>query len=96
MTPSKSVSELSGTISPTTTDIISRHEDEDKGPGSGTVRGNGYAEGFIYNSGDDTFAAHSLAFDGAMSMPRLMWVPILDLTQGLRGSFRPTALMRMT
>ena len=56
---------LPGTDSPSPNRPITRLED--KGEDGTATEGNGFAEGFTYNSGDNTYTVDNLGFDGANS-----------------------------
>ncbi len=80
-TSNKSVSELPGTTSPTPGGAVKRTENVNKGPGGAAVTGNGYAEGFTYDAGADTFTVDGLAFDGGNVYQRDDVVPTVGPAQ---------------
>jgi hypothetical protein len=59
-----SVSELTGTAPSSAAGNVRRSEVKNKGPGGVAVTGNGFAEGYVHDSVNDTFAVDNLAFDG--------------------------------
>ena len=63
-TSNATVSSLPGTANPTARSDITRTEDRNKGP-DGEEYGNGFAESFAYDAGNDRFSVDNLAFDGA-------------------------------
>lgn len=73
-TGNPSVSTLSGTTDPSETGPILRTEVKGKGPQVGgtapDVRGNGFAEGYVYDPVADTFTVDNLAFDGGNTYQR--------------------------
>ncbi|MFM2365811.1 MAG: hypothetical protein RIR95_418 [Pseudomonadota bacterium] len=59
-----SVSELTGTAPSSAAGNVRRSEVKNKGPGGVAVTGNGFAEGYVHDPVNDSFAVDNLAFDG--------------------------------
>jgi hypothetical protein len=74
----KSVSELTGTTSPTAQGNIKRGEVKGKGPDGVAVTGNGFAQDYTYDPTADTFTVDNLAFDGGNVYKRDTAVPTLN------------------